>query len=369
MGTNKTYLPPKDTKEAGEIIRRCKAGESNKVLAELGYTTRKAFSIALLGNYGVRVSEICPTRERVVAESPVPEVIIKTPAIKVRKYKPSHQGKGDPETQVVLLGDHHAGEKTPTYNSSVYKKRLENIYQSTLRINDLHRHLYPIDDLVIILLGDMVHGENPRQGAKLGATECGAVDQVYDLAFPELFSFMKYMRESFKTVSVYGVWGNHGRVSIESPETSNWDNMLYKALAKSSLPDGVTMIPPTDFCQMVNINGFGFLCYHGDQIRMSNGVPYFSQRRHLKDWYFAYDGFAYACQGHFHGDDYLRISSKTKLFTNGPLVSDDPYALAKIGTSTIPSQWTFGVHNRTGVSWAYALTADQAFFPERRECK
>lgn len=159
--------------------------------------------------------------------------------------------------------------------------------------------------------------------------------------------------------------GNHGRISREAPDTSNFDNVLYKSLKQATLPAGITIdLTDNDFCQIVTVCGYKFFIHHGDAVKMTNGVPYFAQTRKSMSWYITYGGFSYIVQGHIHKDDYYRLSAKTKQITNGALVSDDPYALKVIGTSTIPSQTTFGIHEGKGLTWYYSLTVDDKYFPE-----
>jgi len=153
--------------------------------------------------------------------------------------------------------------------------------------------------------------------------------------------------------------------SLEAPMTSNWDLMLYNALKTEHLAGGIEIYPCKEFAQIVPIQGFKFFCFHGDQIRSYQGVPYFALVRKIISWFITYGGFAYSCSGHWHKDDILRVSAKTKHFMNGALPTDDPYALKVIGTSAIPTQWTFGVHAKKGVTWCYSLVLDEAFLPMR----
>jgi len=356
-------IPPNETEEAKAIIAEYPAASREKLeewAERYNYASIDSFMSAILKRYGVK---------RVTCQAPISSEekppVVNVPEIKIHKYKaPRKRKMGDPETQVLLLGDGHAGEITPSYSPDIYKQRMAKIFENTLTITELHRNMYPINDLVIFMLGDMVHGENPYQGAKIGTVDRGATEQVYDLAFPELLSLLSSFRENFRTVNAYCVWGNHGKISREAPRTSNWDNMLYNALDKAKKPDGINIYPPKDFCQLVTVNGFRFFAYHGDQINMSNGIPYFAQIRKLMSWHFNYKGFAYAVQGHFHKDDLIRATRTTKGFINGALVTDDPFALEKIGTSGIPCQWTFGVHEHRGLTWSYSLIVDDAYLPE-----
>lgn len=295
-----------------------------------------------------------------------PDPILKLLSVKIKPYAPIKlKGKGDPETQVLLFNDHHAGEITSSYNPKVYHQRMDNLYKGMLGITYLHRNMYPVNDLAIILLGDMVHGENPKQGAKIGTVSCGAQEQVYDIALPELTNFVISLKEHFKSIKLYAVRGNHGRYSRYAPPTSNWDIMLYKALKNVVKTHGMEMSISDDFNLIATIQGFRFFCFHGDQIRSVQGIPYFALIRKVMSWNTTFQGFPYALCGHWHKDDFLRISSETKLIINSSLVSDDPYALEVIGTSSIPAQAIFGVHNRVGLTWYYSLVADSAFYPKK----
>ena len=305
--------------------------------------------------------------DNVESESQI-EVKIITP--KIKEYIPSIVGSGDPETQVIVLGDDHAGLKTPSFNSVVYKQRFDTIFLHSMIITELHRHMYPLNDLIIIDTGDNVQGENPHQGSNIGSVECGAVEQVYDLALPTLASFLCSLRQQFKTVKFYGVKGNHGKYSQLAPATSNWDLAPYKALADKGMPEGIEINYSDRFESIVDIEGFGFFVFHGDQIRGAQfGIPYFSLIRAVKDWYTTFGGFPYAVCGHWHKEDYLRVTSETKLLINGALTSDDPYTLEQIKTSTIPNHWTFGVHKRHGLTWLYSLIVDYKFLPHKFENK
>ncbi len=365
MSVNKTYLPEPKSQEAKALVRQYKSATTEQldVLAGFyGYKHRNTFLGAMRKVYGVKMgNNINKPPPNPPPKPPEPE--IKIPPIKINKYQSRTGKKPDPETQVLFIGDWHEGEITPTYNPKVAEKRIDTLFNSTMIVNEVHRKSMPIDDLVIICLGDMVHGENPYQGAKIESVDSGAVNQIYELALPHLLSLVCSFRENFKTVKLYGVWGNHGRCSRESPHTSNWDNALYKTLLKAKKPDGIEVYPPTDFYQMVNVQGFKFFCYHGDQVKVYNGIPYFAQRRKLMSWYITYGGFTYAVQGHIHEDNIFSVSARTTLFCNGSLVSDDPFALETMGVSTIPVQRTCGVHHKYGVTWTNRIYPDLNFLP------
>jgi len=78
-----------------------------------------------------------------------------------------------------------------------------------------------------------------------------------------------------------------------------------------------------------------------------------------------YGGFQYAFGGHFHKRHTDEISSKLEYFMCGSLVSDDDWAINKLGISSNPSQGLYGIHPRYGVTWRYAVQVDKKFLPEK----
>jgi hypothetical protein len=286
----KTKLPNKGTPEADRLTNRYLTStvEQAKLLGkELGYDNYHSFNDIMRTHFNVKRGDAQPD----FVEPAEPQIVI--PEIVIQKYIPKGK-KGSPESQGLILGDWHYGEITPTFNPKVADQRLDKLFNSTMRITELHRNIYPVNDLIIFVVGDMTHGENPFQGAKVGSIEQGAVDQVFDLAFPKLLSLACSFRENFLTVRIICVPGNHGRISREAPDTSNFDMVLYKALSKAKLPAGITVeLPVNDFSQIVNVHGYKFFVHHGDAVKMTNGVPYFAQVRKAMSWYITYGGFSY----------------------------------------------------------------------------
>jgi len=356
MGIKK--FPDKDTPEFQNIKTSWENGESLISLSQRYHMSPSGMKDQL-SKQGIK-RQFTPQQMQKVEPQP-----ILLPPVEIQKYTPLKGRRGDPETQILLLGDHHAGEITPTCNPTVYKQRRKNLFKTTMRITDLHRHMYPINDLVIMMVGDMVHGENVYQGANVETIACGAQEQIYEIALPELLSLILSFKENFRTIKIYAVRGNHGRYSPIAPRTSNWDIILYKALRDALTHYDIEMNVSNDFCQMVVVQGFKIFAFHGDQFRANQGIPYFAMSRKIKDWYFSYGPFDYTVCGHWHKDDFYRISSKVKAFINGAIPTDDPFALEIVGTSTIPTQWTFGMHERHGITWTYSLVLDPKFLPQK----
>lgn len=325
---------------------------------ELGYSTRDSYQTAM-NKRGIKL----PSRD-IPTVTPTEIPIINLPPLSLKKYIPINKGRiGDPETQVLHLTDHHNGQVTPTFNDDIGAERLEKLFQSTMRITNLHRNSYPINDLVIMITGDMVHGENVYQGAKVGGVSCGARDQVTNLAFPRLSEFVLSLKQQFKTVTLECVRGNHGRYAKEAPATSNWDMLLYDLMKAKLEQYDVKVNISRDFYKIVVIQGHRFFLAHLDQFKGTQGIPWFAMVRGLSSWFVTFGGFEYVVGGHFHRDDYLRINSRCKLLMGASMVTDDPFTQEVIKTSSIPCQWTFGVHKERGITWPYSLVVDDKFLP------
>ncbi len=274
-----------------------------------------------------------------------------------------HDG-GEEEIQVLHMGDEHAGKITVSYNKDVFRERMEAVFYRTIKLAKLHRKMYPIRKLHIVDTGDRVQGENPHQGSKIGEVECGARDQVKKIAFPVWAEMIAGFKQYYDEVEVDFIPGNHGAEHL-APETSSWDIALADILqAHLGREKGIKINAHEHFGTIIDINGFRFFAFHGDGIPTANGVPFFAMDRKLKAWFIQYGGFQYAVSGHFHHKFNREVASQLQHWSCSTLVSDDEWAIKKMGVSSTPSQRTFGVHPRYGVTWNYTIIVDTKFLPK-----
>lgn len=308
-----------------------------------------------------------PVKPSAVVGSPPPQepIVVNLPPVKLREFKVKKVKRGDEETQILHTGDGHAGKVTNTFNKIVYRQRMETMYDSIMTITNLHRNMYPINKLCIIDTGDRIQGENPYQGSTIGETEMGVRDQIHLLALPAWIDLICSLKQNFATVEVDFFPGNHGADRL-APKTSNWD-IAHADIVKAKLDGqkGITVNVHENFADIIWIGGFRFFCFHGDGIACQQGVPFFALDKKIKAYYIQYGGFEYALGGHFHKRHTDEIGSRIEYFMVSTLVSDDEWALKKLGISSNPSQWTYGVHPKHGVTWRYPLTVDYAFLPHK----
>jgi len=332
-------------------------------VARYNYSTRRVFQKAVRKIYGIsHKSKQSSQSTQNIRE----DVIVNLPPINIIHHEAKVKSDADiSEDQIVHFSDGHAGKITQSYNKIVYRARMETAYESMLTIADLHREIYPINRLHVFITGDNVQGENPHQGSKVGEVEMGARDQVKYIAAPAWNDFIGSARQHYDEVNVWMVPGNHGGDKL-APETSNWDLLLADILeAGIGRERGVNIHISNRWSAVVRILGWRCFLFHGDGIPCQQGVPFFALDKKLKSWYMTFGGFSYAFSGHFHKRHSDEISTKLEYFMCGSLVSDDDWATKKLGISSNPSQWTFGIHPKNGITFRYPLIVDYKYLPEQ----
>jgi len=366
----KSLLPEEGSRDLRVLKEKYPTADVEQIkkwAQEYGFSNAKSFVTRVKSKFGwPRISSPKkPKRnESVAANAPI---VVNLPPVKFHNIGINFgaDNGGDEETVVVIASDGHAGKITKSFNRSVYRDRMGKMYESTMKIVELHRHMYPIKKITVINCGDNIQGESPWQGSKIGEVEMGARDQVKQIAVPAWNDFLGSLKNNFESVTMHGVPGNHGHDKL-APETSSYDLLFYDILeAGIGQYKGINIYIYDDFCAIVDIKKFKFFIFHGDGIPCQQGVPFFALDKKLKSWYMQYGGFNYACGGHFHKRHFDEISNKLEYFMCSTLVSDDTWALKKLGISSSPSQWIMGVHPKHGVTWRYPLGVDDKFLPSK----
>jgi len=290
--------------------------------------------------------------------------VVNLPPITLQTYKAKRK-RGDEEEVILHCSDGHGGKITESFDDGVYNYRMGQVFEAAMTIVSLHRHMYPIRKLHLFATGDNSQGENPYQGSGVGTISMGARDQTTKLVYPAWVKLIGSLAQEFETVEIEGIPGNHGYEKF-APETSREDFRLYDLLKSYfSTHKRIKINIHEQFSTIVNILGFRCFLFHGDGIPCQQGVPFFALDKKLKAWYMQYRGFQYAFGGHFHKRHSDEISSRLEYFMCSTLVSDDDWALKKLGISSNPSQNIFGVHPEGGITWRYALRVDDKFLPDK----
>jgi len=364
MSTNQSYLPEPNSDEGLKLIERyqsCPDSEIPSLAREYGYGSRDSFVASMRKRLGARREQTRPEPPQIKVER---NPVVELPPVNLLNYK-APKRKGDEEIAILHASDGHGGKITKTFNDDVYKSRMGKMFESAMIIVNLHRQIYPIRKLHIINTGDNIQGENPHQGSVIGEVSMGARDQVKTLVAPMWNDILGSFKQEFEEVEMDCFAGNHGHDKL-APETSSYDLLLYDILdAGIGREKGIKVNVHEEWAGIVEISGFKMFCFHGDGMPCQAGIPYFALDKKLKSWYMQYGGFNYAFSGHWHKQATNEVSSKLEHFMCGSLVSDDGWALKKLGISSNPSQSLYGLHPHRGITWRYNLCVDDAFIPEK----
>lgn len=351
-------LPAPGSKESIEF---CEAWDKSrgKVAEKHKLCQRYGVSYGSAANYRMKCK--VPPPEGKQSKSDEPEVkYVPYPKVEVMRFVP--EGKRSEEDIGICLGDIHVGRKTESYSVEVCKKRLDRILNRVMRIIELHQ---PIKRAHVFLLGDMVQGEDARKGSNMETTECSAGDQIHVYAVPFLTRFFLSLAQLVEAVEVDTTPGNHGIYAKGSPRRTNWDLFLYHELRLALQHQSrINITPATKFYAMRDIRGFRFFAFHGDQVRASQGIPLFALKRRCQEWDAVFGPVHYFLCGHWHTKGSEQINHHAYLLMNPSLVTDDEWSLEVIGRSSPPVQTVFGIHGKHGVTWEYALTADEGYTPK-----
>lgn len=277
----------------------------------------------------------------------------------------------DEEIAVVMVSDLQLGKVTATYNMDVCAERMKLLAAKIARFTQIQQHHHPVREIHVLLLGDIVEGENifPNQAYQISAGNYRQMNYGWGI----LVQFLLDMLATFEKVHVVGVIGNHGRISGRGgdidPET-NMDRMLYDRVRGTfqsqvfeepritfNIPDGTGL---RSWYALDRVFDWGFLCCHGDQINGWAGIPFYGTQKKALGWIDAIDEpWDYLCMGHYHTSTMLTYN-KRKVFFNGSTESSNEFAQEKIAAVGYPTQNLLFVHPRHGVTSHCEIKLEEA---------
>lgn len=280
------------------------------------------------------------------------------------------------ESAVLLLSDLHIGEVIRpaemrglnAYNVDICNRRIKHLSNVS---RDLLVHKlrgYRFDRLHILLLGDIISGYIHEELAETG--EGNVMDWTVNGAYM-LAQLIRDYLAVVPAVNIVGVVGNHGRVHkgpVRFKERYvNWDFVTYQYLSQFLRDDmkagRVTCTFPESFWTVEKLGGWNWLVLHGDNIKSWAGIPWYGITRsvhRLKEVVATQREFIdYIALGHFHNQGTLDMM-RGEMLINGSVMGGDEYSLGKMYTTSAARQVLCGLHPRTGITWKYNLTLQDA---------
>jgi hypothetical protein len=303
-------------------------------------------------------------------EALVPTTYSPAPAVTTRRGT----GKGQPQTAHLILSDSHTGQHVSpdqtlglgSYGPLQFLRRLKYVEDSVLSICSEHVTTQ-IDELVIAVLGDMIHGN--LQHSNEAAHIMPIVDQVVVTAHA-LAQFIRNVAPHFPKVRIKSVVGNHSRWGDQRKmptvnRYSNFDTLVYE-IARGLLRDIKNVdwhIDEQPFA-FYRVYDYTILAVHGDHLRGGDkalGIPAHAIGREIS---FNAQVFPtshlgktpnYYLVGHLHRPMELPHANGDVLY-NGGFPGVDNYSFASKLVPSAPSQKLFLIHPANGRSATWNLS-------------
>ena len=281
------------------------------------------------------------------------DAVLSHPLPKTPKVAKSRSKTGS-EVALWHLTDWQGAKLTPSYNSQVMHKRVHRFVDKATKITDIQRKDHPVDEVVILLGGDMIEGlfNFPTQPFEIDATLFEQFVTVANLIVEVVHRALTV----YPTVTVIGEWGNHGRLGSRRdavPRSDNADRMTYE-LARQILKSSganITWEDSGEDIQRVEVGAYRALLIHGDEIGRSGFASTNTITNHVNRWRsgsYPWD-FRDVYVGHYHTHYQSSLADGAgAIYGTGSTESDNRYAAVGLASSAIPSQRLHFINPREG---------------------
>jgi hypothetical protein len=229
-----------------------------------------------------------------------------------------------------------------------------------LDINDILKSGYRFDKLYIPMTGDMVDGSeiyktHPYHTDARAAFGLDQATKLAEMLKPKIIR----LKAIAPKIVIRGVAGNHGRISSFTHENNNWDRGMYTMLRLMFESDPDVDVSMADKnIDIIQIQGHGFLLYHGAGIKCYNQIPFYGIRQRVLRWSKTLKTpFRVVLMGHFHQCIEDAIDD-IEIKLSGAMPSDDDWSIEFLGVDAENKMRFFGVHPDHPVTWEYKLDLD-----------
>lgn len=259
------------------------------------------------------------------------------------------------ETAVLAISDLHYGKKTTTFDTDIFKERMDALAN---RLGAIRKHLkgYEFDKLIIACLGDANDGTDIYAGQPHYQAVTDVEQQASELA-EYLSGWTLKLRDIWGPVEWECVPGNHGRAGKWAAEAANWDTVAYRymgfRLEKDNIPVNLGEKGQDPFLRKIFVRGHPILLYHGHDIRTFSNIPWYGMMLRISRWMSTQLApISVALMGHFHTYGVWDIN-RVQVRCVGTAVTDDQWALRTFGWESAPKWHLFGVSDKLPGTWQY----------------
>jgi hypothetical protein len=190
-----------------------------------------------------------------------------------------------------------------------------------------------------MLGGDMIENIQtfPGQPFEVDSTLFGMVFEAANLIEAILLELLQH----FKTVRVYEVAGNHGRIGKKTDGVpDNWDRILCRIVRDRLSQDRLVWHEPSSWYEIVEAGAYRAMLVHGDQIKSFGGnTPAFGIIRKSTAWSSGVtEAFDDVYLGHYHHVSQFQLPNGGRVFMTGSTESGSEYAREFVAAKGRPSQ-------------------------------
>ena len=362
--------PPKaPAKKRGSNGSNGNGNGNGKSLAILPAETDERVKLLMRENDGLK-RKLCQSNAKT-------EIIIREVAAKLKDKKfivsvpplpPSSGGSGRKkreETAVYCVGDIHMGHYHPSgpyaYNVNIATERMHLATDKFIATTIDRRTSAKIDEVRLYVIGDMVEGENMRQGHAHGI-EANVFEQAMFYAPSALSAVIIKLLGTFQKIKVVAVPGNHGRNGPPKSDAhahTNWDRVCYETtrhIVNNTLLqngdkrlDDISWDLPSDRIKKMDGDDWFAIDYiydwcncviHGEDLRGKGwgGIPFYGVEKIIGRYAnIVADPIDFMFMGHIHVDAEVPVNYR-KVFVNGAVESSSTYVRKQLVSSSSPSQ-------------------------------
>lgn len=232
------------------------------------------------------------------------------PYVKVPDFKSQNKGA------ILLISDIHYGMIVDTqfnyFDCEVCNERLDLLISKTIEKCKLHN----INKLNVEILGDLVNGII-QTGCRVQQEE-DVMTQIIDIS-EKLSYCINNLANEIPNVTVYTVFGNHGRAlpdKKQSINTENYERLIYYYMKKRV--KGVKFIDSMK-ADFIKYNDYGktFVIAHGDKDKKDNAISSYSKLLN--------DNVGEVHLAHFHS---FEESEEKRVVVNGSVIGSDEYSIS-----------------------------------------
>lgn len=270
-----------------------------------------------------------------------------------------------------LFSDYHFCERIDPratggiglYNEQVARQRLARWRDGTLRFTQMMQCLMPVRHYHLFALGDEFAGHGKMFKAQAFQLDATILFQVIGF-IDDMTKVIIDLLERYERITVYKVYGNHGRVGYGRDDLPQWDNLELLAwrnirdrvratgLGEDRIKFHITVSPFI----LAEIMGKTFLGAHGETTKPWS--PYAASgvyNAKLRTNALLGEVINYWVLAHHHVPYHMERELEGQIRGNGNFAGPSLLAVNKLREANLPSQELFFVHPKYGITHPHRI--------------